>query len=71
MSEVYEYVDEELKREENCLTVDLFFDGEVTLREANIILDSIMKRARADGDYKTFIGYRPTIYTKHPFVLDD
>tara|TARA_Y100000361_G_C10906528_1_gene211753 strand:- start:223 stop:432 length:210 start_codon:yes stop_codon:yes gene_type:complete len=69
MSEVYEYVDEELKREENCLTVDLFFDGEVTLREAEIILDSIMKRA--DDDYKTFIGYRPTIYTKHPFVIDD
>jgi|TARA_R100001163_G_scaffold61700_1_gene51888 hypothetical protein len=69
MSEVYQYVDQDGKREENCLTVDLFFEGQVTLKEAEIILDRIMKRA--DNDYETLIGYRPTIYTKHPFVLDD
>lgn len=60
---VYEYVDENSKTDENCLTVDFYFESNVTKDEAIVMIDDLV--TQFDDNY--LIGHKPTIYVKSPF----
>ena len=68
MSEVYEYVDDNLKVDENCLTVDFYFTSDVNKEEAVALVDNIMSNVKG---YSELLSYKPAIFTKSPFVSED
>lgn len=68
MSEVYEYVDDNLKVDENCLTVDFYFTSDVNKEKAVALVDNIMSNVK---DYSELLSHRPAIFTKSPFVSED
>mgnify|MGYP003651435692 CR=1 FL=1 len=64
-SDVYEFVDVNAKRDENILTVDFYFDSDVTLDKAIRIVDRLVE---ADTNGLPFNGHRPSIYCLSPFT---
>jgi|TARA_B100001094_G_scaffold177964_1_gene171965 hypothetical protein len=64
-SDVYEFVDVNAKRDENILTVDFYFDSDVTLDEAVTTVDTLVE---ADTNGLPFNGHRPSIYCLSPFT---
>ena len=63
MSEVYEYVDENSNVDENCLTVDFYFESNVTKDEAIIMIDDLV--TKFNDNY--LIAHKPTVFVKSPF----
>ena len=59
MPEIYEYVDKNMKRDENILTVDFYFDSDVKLDKAIRIVDKLVE---ADTKGLPFNGHSPIIY---------
>lgn len=68
MSEVYEYVDDNSKIDENCLTVDFYFTSDVNKDEAVALIDNIMSNVE---NYSELLSHKPAIFTKSPFVSED
>ena len=64
MSEVYEYIDENSNVDENCLTVDFYFESNVTKDEAIIMIDDMVDKT---NNYTQMIGHKPTVFVKSPF----
>jgi hypothetical protein len=67
--DIYEYTDENLKKDENCLTVDFYFESDVTKDEAVNQIDLIAMLAD-NNDKFTFTSHRPAIFVKSPYVKD-
>ena len=67
-TQVYEYVDENMKRAENILTVDFHFSTEVTADEAIAMVDKMVSMLddSTDAVAKEFTAHRPSIYSKYP-----
>lgn len=62
---VYEYIDENNKVDENCLTVDFYFDSNTTLKQAEKIVDKLV--SKSDGKYENLLSHKPTVFVKSPF----
>lgn len=62
---VYEYIDENTKVDENCLTVDFYFDSNTTLKQAEKIVDKLV--SKGDGKYENLLAHKPTVFVKSPF----
>ena len=69
MSEVYEFIDESHKRDENSLTVDFFFNSDVPKEMAIECIEKIISDAKREDNL--IQGYRTTIYAKSPFSYGD
>jgi len=67
MSEVYEYTDDNSNIDENSLTVDFYFESNVTKDEAIKLIDDMVSKA---NDYTQMIGHKPTVFVKSPFVTE-
>lgn len=63
---VYEYVDDNAKADENCLTVDFYFDSDVTLKQAEKIVDKMV----ADN-FDKIKAHTATIFVKSPFLSNN
>lgn len=63
MSEVYEYIDDNNNVDENCLTVDFYFESNVTKNEAIIIIDDLVN----DSNDIFLLSHKPTVFVKSPF----
>ena len=63
MNNVYEYVDENEKKNINVLTIDVHFDGATKLEDALKIVDNL-KRSKYVKDNK--LKVIPAIYTVSP-----
>ena len=59
MSEVYEFIDESHKKDENCLTVDFYFDSDIQKDQAVAMVEKICKGVG--------IKYIQTLFSKSPF----
>lgn len=70
MTEVYEYVDDNMKRDENILTVDFFFSSNVSKEQAIDYIDELVTLADNDG-YENFVAHAPSIFTKSPYLITD
>ena len=68
IEQVYEYIDQNMKRDENILTVDFYFDSDVKLDKAIRIVDKLVE---ADTKGLPFNGHSPIIYTKSPHNEED
>ena len=65
---VYEYVDEDSKVDENSLTVDFYFDSDVTKDQAVQMIDMLVDIANTElVNMEKLTGHKPTIYVKSPF----
>ena len=64
--EVYEFVDESMKVDENILSVDFYFGSDVTLEEAVHSVDTLVEA----NTEVIFTGHRPSIYSLSPFVQE-
>ena len=62
---VYESIDENSKADENCLTVDFYFDSGTTLKQAEKIVDKLV--SKGDGEYENLLAHKPTVFVKSPF----
>ena len=60
---VYEYVDDNAKADENCLTVDFYFESDVIKEEA-VSQINLLAMLADNNDKFTFISHRPAIFTK-------
>ena len=67
MSEVYEYTDDNSNIDENSLTVDFYFESNVTKDEAIKLIDDMVSKA---NDYTKMIGHKPTVFVKSPFITE-
>ncbi len=65
--EVYTYIDENMKKDECILSVDFYFDGDVSVDDAVDIIDDLIE---ADTNGLQFNGHRPSIYAKSPYAED-
>jgi len=65
--DIYVYVDENMKRDENILTVDFYFDSDVSVDEAVAEVDKIVSLADNNAEFK-LTAHRPSIYAVSPFV---
>ena len=63
-SDVYEFVDLNAKRDENILSVDFYFDSDVTLDEAVHTVDTLVEA----NTEVIFTGHRPSIYCLSPYA---
>ncbi len=66
MPEIYEYVDKNMKRDENILTVDFYFDSDVSKEDAVGEVDKIVGLADNNDEYK-LTAHAPRMYTVSPF----
>jgi hypothetical protein len=64
--EIYEYVDKNMKRDENILTVDFYFDSDVSKEDAVGEVDKIVGLADNNDEYK-LTAHAPRMYTVSPF----
>jgi len=46
----YKYVDSNTKKNENILSVDFYFDGDVTMEDAIAQIDAMVSQVDNDGD---------------------
>lgn len=65
--DIYVYVDENMKRDENILTVDFCFDSDVTVEDAVAEVDNIVSLADNNDEF-VLRAHRPSIYTVSPFI---
>ena len=63
MSEVYEFIDESHKKDENCLTVDFYFDSDI---QKGLAIAMVEELCKGSG-----IKYIPTLFAKSPFSYGD
>ena len=70
VTEVYEYVDDNMKRDENILTVDFFFPSNVSKEEAIEQLDKLVSLADDKKGYYWY-AHAPSIFTKSPYLITD
>tara|TARA_R100000388_G_scaffold92415_1_gene75425 strand:+ start:969 stop:1184 length:216 start_codon:yes stop_codon:yes gene_type:complete len=61
--DVYEMVDQTGKKDENCLTVDFYFESDVIKDEA-VSQINLLAMLADNNDKFTFISHRPAIFTK-------
>lgn len=66
MPDIYKFVDENMKRDENILSVDFYFDSDVSVDEAVAEVDKIVGLADDKDEYK-LTAHAPTIFTLSPF----
>jgi len=66
MPEVYKYIDKNMKRDENILTVDFYFDSDVSVEDAVDEVDKIVSLADNNAEFK-LTAHSPTMYTVSPF----
>ena len=69
--EVYTYIDENMKKDECILSVDFYFDGDVSVDDAVDFIDDLIEAdiiTRPPGIQ--FNGHRPSIYAKSPYAED-
>lgn len=66
MPEVYKYIDKNMKRDENILTVDFYFDSDVSVEDAVDEVDKIVSLVDNKDEYK-LTAHSPTMYTLSPF----
>ena len=64
--EIYEYVDKNMKRDENILTVDFYFDSDVSKEDAVNEVDKIVSLADNNAEFK-LTAHSPRMYTVSPF----
>lgn len=59
MSEIYEFIDESHKKDENCLTVDFYFDSDIQKELAIAMVEELCKGS----------GMKPIpkLFAKSPF----
>ena len=68
---VYEYVDEDSKVDENSLTVDFYFDSDVTKDQAVQMIDMVVDIANTElVNMKKLTGHKPTMYALSPFAKE-
>lgn len=67
MSDIYEYTDENGKRDEHCLTVDFYFESETTKDEALEIIDKMVEHIN-ERNQRLLVSHKPTIFVKSPYV---
>lgn len=65
--DIYVFVDKNMRKDENILTVDFFFNSDVTVDDAVKEVDNIISLLDDKDDYE-LRAHRPTIYTVSPFV---
>ena len=65
--DIYVYVDENMKRDENILTVDFLFDSDVSVDESVAEVDKIVCLVDGKDEYK-LTAHRPSIYAVSPFI---
>jgi hypothetical protein len=58
----YKYVDSNARRNENILSVDFTFNGEVTMQDAIDQIDMMVRNVDNDGDIE-FKSYKPSMYS--------
>ncbi len=58
----YKYVDTNAKRNENILSVDFTFNGDVTMEDAVAQIDMMVSNIDNDGDIE-FNSYKPSMYS--------
>ena len=63
MSEVYEFIDESHKKDENCLTVDFYFDSDIQKELAIAMVEELCKGSG--------MKHIPTLFAKSPFSYGD
>lgn len=68
--QVYEYIDQNMKQDENILTVDFYFDSDVSKENAIDEVDKIVSLADNKHEYK-LTSHAPRIYTKSPHNEED
>jgi len=66
MPEIYEYIDKNMKRDENILTVDFYFDSDVSKEEAVGEVDKIVALVDNKDEFK-LTAHAPRMYTVSPF----
>ena len=59
MSEVYEFIDESHKKDENCLTVDFYFNSDIQKELAIAMVEELCKGSG--------IKHIPKLFAKSPF----
>jgi len=67
--DIYEYIDENLKKDENCLTVDFYFTSDVKKDTAIQIVDNMV--SHSDGMHIKLVSHRPAIFVKSPFISEN
>tara|TARA_R110000744_G_scaffold57051_1_gene120131 strand:+ start:51 stop:266 length:216 start_codon:yes stop_codon:yes gene_type:complete len=65
MTEIYEYTDQNMKRDENILTVDFYFDSDVSKEDAVGEVDNIVGLADNKDNLK-LKAHAPRMYTISP-----
>ena len=58
----YKYVDSNARRDENILSVDFTFNGDVTMEDAIAQIDMMVSNVDNDGDIE-FKSYKPFMYS--------
>lgn len=58
----YKYVDSNAKRDENILSVDFTFNGDVTMDDAIAQIDMMVSNVDNDGDIE-FKSYKPSMFS--------
>tara|TARA_R100000353_G_scaffold12545_2_gene12968 strand:+ start:1053 stop:1271 length:219 start_codon:yes stop_codon:yes gene_type:complete len=64
-SEVYEFVDNSHKFDENVLVVDFRFESEITKEQAIRMLDKML--SKRDNSTAKMTGYTPKLYAVSPW----
>jgi hypothetical protein len=67
MPEIYEYTDKNMKRDENILTVDFYFDSDVSKEDAVDEVDKIVSLTEINNSEFKFTAHAPRMYTVSPF----
>jgi len=58
----YKYVDSNARRDENVLSVDFTFNGDVTMDDAIAQIDMMVSNVDNDGDIE-FKSYKPSMFS--------
>lgn len=58
----YKYVDNNARRDENILSVDFTFNGDVTMDDAIAQIDMMVSNVDNDGDIE-FKSYKPSMFS--------
>lgn len=67
MPEIYEYTDKNMKRDENILTVDFYFDSDVSKEDAVDEVDKIVSLTEINNSEFKLTAHAPRMYTVSPF----
>ena len=70
MSEVYEFVQQGHRIDENELVVEFRFDADVTKEQAISMVDKIVSLADNDNRFAKMSGHTPKMYALSPFIQE-